>query len=168
MIYTISPDLLRNIEPGNGIYFSDILFVFSIRGNPYKITKDKHGEILNCYKTIKENSEIIKCWLDLMSYLPSPFETIDVDIRGIECEETKFLKICKETNGEKKLVLYSLQNVKKYPITQNRLVFEEVAIDLLDRDAILIELKPKDKNGDTYVNSQVAKNGSNITDSKNK
>lgn len=166
-VYTISPDLLRNIEKEEGIYFSDILFVFSQKSNPYKVTKDKLGVVIDSYRAIEVNKEFIKTWLDLMSYKPSPFEDIDVDLTKIDCEESKFLKICKETKSQNKIIYYSKQNIKKHQIAENSILYEGTAILLLDRDEAIIELNQKNFTGDTYINSQVAKNNSQISDSKN-
>jgi hypothetical protein len=73
-VYTISPDLLRNIEKDEGVYFTDILFVFAQRTNSFKVSKDKNGEVINSYLAIEENGETIKTWLDLMSFKPSPLK----------------------------------------------------------------------------------------------
>ena len=167
-IYTITPDLLRNIEKDESFYMTDILFVFTNRSNTYKVSKDNNGEVINCYESITNNGEIIKTWLDLMSFKPSPFETIDVDLGGIQCEETKFLKICKETQNYNKLILYSSQNIRNYICNNNIVQFENKAIQILDRDQARQELAPMQKIGDTYINSQVAQNGSQINDSVNK
>lgn len=166
-VYTILPDLLRNIEKDEGVYFTDILFVFTQRTNPFKVSKDKSGHIINSYLLVEENLHIIKTWLDLMSFKPSPFEVIDIDISNIENEETKFLKLCKETRVQNKLILYSQQNIKEYECVDNRIDFEGTAILLLDRDVARLELNEVKVNGDTYINSQVAKNNSQISDSKN-
>lgn len=166
-VYTISPDLLRNIEKDEGIYFTDILFVFTQRSNPYKVSRDKNGEVINCYESIEENAFTIKTWLDLMSFKPSPFETIDIDISRIDCEEAKFLKLCKETKSQNKFILYSQQNLKKHDCEDRVVMFEDTAIMVYDRDLARQELCEV-KSGDTYINSQVAKDNSQIYKSKNK
>lgn len=167
-VYTISPDLLRNIEKDEGVYFTDILFVFAQRTNSFKVSKDKNGEVINSYLAIEENGETIKTWLDLMSFKPSPFELIDVDVRGIDCEETKFLKICKETKNTNKLILYSQQNIKNHKCERNFVIFEETTIQILDRDEARQELTTVPISGDTIINSQVAKHNSQFNKSKNR
>lgn len=167
-VYTVSPDLLKNIEKGDGIYFTDILFVFAQRSNPFKVAKDKTGHVVESYEKITTNGDIIKTWLDLMTFKPSPFETINVDLTDIECEETKFFKVCKETKGQNKLILFSLQNLEKYQCENNVVLFEDVAIQVLDRDLARGELLLVSKSGDTYINSQVAQGSSQITKSQNK
>jgi len=166
-VYTVSPDLLRNIEKDEGIYFTDILFVFTQRNNPFKVSKDKNGDIIKSYMDIKENGETIKTWLDLMSFKPSPFEPIDVDLSSIVCEETKFMKVCKETKSQNKLILYTQQNITKHKCENRIVLFEDTAIQILDRDEARQELTSAPNVGDTYINSQVAKQNSQINKSKN-
>lgn len=167
-VYTVSPDLLKNIDKEDGIYFTDILFVFTQRGNPFKVAKDKNGNVIECYKRISINGDIIKTWLDLMTFRPSPFETINVDLSAIQCEETKFFKVCKETKGQNKLILYSIQNLQKYSCRDSIVMFEDVGIQILDRDIARNELLVASKGGDTYINSQVAQGNSQISKSQNK
>ncbi len=72
-VYTISPDLLKNIDKDEGIYLTDILFVFTQRTNPFKVSKDKNGNVIDSYLSVERNVDVIKTWLDLMSFKPSPF-----------------------------------------------------------------------------------------------
>lgn len=167
-VYTISPDLLRNIEKDEGIYFTDILFVFTQRNNPYKVSNDKKGDIINSYLAVDRNGETIKTWLDLMSFKPSPFELIEVDLSLIDCEETKFMKICKETKSQNKLIVYTQQNISKYSCENSVVIFEETAIQVLDRDEARGELALIQNPGSVYINSQVALNNSQISKSQNK
>lgn len=44
-VYTVSPDLLRNVEKDEGIYFTDILFTFTQRTNSFKVSRDIGGEV---------------------------------------------------------------------------------------------------------------------------
>lgn len=166
IVYTVSPDLLKNIDKEEGIYFSDILFVFSQKNNSFKAAKDKKGNILDIYTAIEKNKEIIATWLHLMTCQPSTFESIEVDLTNIDCEETIFMKICKETKNQKKFILYSQQNLRKHNCINNIVNFEDQAIEILDRDQARHELTAS-KTGDVYINSQVAKNNSQINDSKN-
>lgn len=167
-VYTVSPDLLRNIDKDDGLYFTDILFVFTQRNNPFKVAKDKFGLIIDCYQQINNNGDIIKTWLDLMSFKPSSFETIDVDLSKIDCEETMFMKVCRETKSQNKLIVYTTQNLNKFHCNNNIVHFEDTAIQILDRDIARGELFVASKIGDTYINSQVAKENSQITKSQNK
>jgi len=166
-IYTILPDFFSKVEKEEGVYFSDILFVFTQRGNSFKVTKDKKGEVISIYSSIKENADIIKSWLEMMSFKPSTFEKIDVDISGIDCMETKFVKICKETKGVNKLIVYTRQNIRKFKCENNILTYEGTDITVLDKDDAHIELSKTVNKGDVIINSQVAKDGSQINKSKN-
>jgi hypothetical protein len=166
-VYTISPDLLRNIEKDELVYFTDILFIFTLRSNPYKVSKDRNGDVIDSYEAIKENGETIKTWLDMMSFKPSPFEIIDVDLSNISCEETKFMKICKETKNQNKMILYSQQNLINHECNNSLVFFEKTVITILDRDEAKLELSTIINQGDTYINSQVAKGSSKISKSKN-
>lgn len=167
-VYTISPDLLRNIEKDEGIYMTDILFVFTTRGNNFKVSKDRNGDVINSYREINNNGDIIRTWLDLMSFKPSPFYDVDVDLSQILCEETRFMKVCKEVKIQNKLIMYSHQNLKKYDCPNKQVNFENKIITVLDKDEAKNELtKTTLIGGDTIINSQVAKGGSNIKDSEN-
>lgn len=169
-IYTVSPDLLRNIEKGQEIYFTDILFVISQKNNHFKVAKDKKGIVFDAYASIEENKETIATWLNLMACQPASFEPIDIDISNLKCEEIMFLKVCKETQNHNKLICYSTQNIKKHSCTNNIVNFENKAIQILDRDQARQELTQNQKAGDTnYISgSQVAMHGSSITESENK
>ena len=144
------------------------MFVFTQRTNSFKVSKDTKGDIINSYLAIEKNGDTIKTWLDLMSFKPSPFEQITVDLSHIDCEETKFLKICKETKNQNKLIVYTQQNLNKHKCENSFVLFEETAIQILDRDEARNELLILPKSGDTYINSQVAKNHSQIIESQNK
>jgi len=167
--YTISPDFFQSVEKDEGVYFSEVLFVFTQRGNPFKVSRDKNGDIIDVYKNIKENADIIKTWLELMSYKPSTFEKIDIDLSEIECLETKFLTLCQQTKSENNLIVYSKQNIKKFECKNSKIVFDKTSISVLDKDDACLELSKITKIiGDTYINSQIAQGGSQIVDSNNK
>lgn len=167
-IFTISPDFFQNVDKEEGVYFSDVLFVFTQRGNPYKVTKDKNGDVITIYSRIKENGDIIKTWLDLMTYKPSTFEKIDVDLSSIDCMETKFLTLCRATKGDNNLIVYSKQNIKNFECKDGKIDFDNIIISILDKDDAHIQLGKVEKMiNNTYVNSQVAQAGSQIIASTN-
>lgn len=168
MVCTISSDLLENIEKNELIYFSDLLMVFTNKSNNHKVARDKNNLVFVKYENIKENLEYVKLWLELMSFTPSSFEKIDVDLEGIECNESFFVELCKNTNGERRMIVYSLQNIKKFELNSNILEKDGVEIEILDRDSAK-ELVSKKLvvNGDIITNSQVAKEGSRIIKSEN-
>lgn len=165
-LYTISPDFLTNINKDEQVYLSNILFIFSNRNNSFKVTKDRNGEVISIYQAIQQNADIIKTWLEFMSFSPSTFEKIDVDISTITCMETKFVKICKETKANNNLIVYSTQNISKFNCLDKKIDYEGVSIKIFDRDDANVELNQNASN--TYItNSQVANNGSKIIKSKN-
>jgi hypothetical protein len=168
MVCTISSDLLENIEKNELIYFSDLLMVFTNKSNDHKVARDKNNLVFVKYENIKENLEYVKLWLELMSFTPSSFEKIDVDLDGIECNESFFVELCKNTNGERKMIVYSLQNIKEFELNSNILEKDGVKIEILDRDSAK-ELVSKKivVNGDIITNSQVAKENSRIIKSEN-
>lgn len=103
-----------------------------------------------------------------MSFKPSPFEVIDVDLENINCEETKFLTLCKASIDPKKMIVYSKANLKKHQCYNGWVGFENETLKILDRDEAIIELAVQQANsGDTYINSQIAKNSSTINKSNN-
>jgi len=172
MIYTISSDLLENIEINELIYFSDLLMVFSKKSNSYKVTRDKNNLVIKKYSDIENNAEFIKVWLDLMSFSPTSFEKINIDLSNINCTETFFMELCKKTQGNKNLIVYSQQNIKKAIVTNNKLKYNDVELNVLDRDMaknrLIQATTVTNIGGDFISNSQVAKNGSKIIKSENK
>ena len=166
-VYTISPDFLEKIEDDERRYLSDILFVFSNGTNTYKVAQDRDGKILDAYKSIRNNADTIKKWIDFMSLSPSKFEKIDVDITSIDSDEEKAIKLCKETKGLSKIIVYSIQNITVCECNDNKIQYEGKLLTVLDRDEAKEELNKKE--GNTNINiahSQVA--GGNIENSTNK
>lgn len=173
-VYTISPNLLRNINSELKI-FADILFIFTQTNNNKKVAIDKDGVIINHYASIIENKELISSWLGLMTYLYN-FEYIDLNIQNFcSCEETFYLKICKETQSQKKLITYSHQDIRKYTIIDNFVEFEQDKIEILDKSSASIELTNTQNTNTQNTNiqiihisqSQFASNNSQINDSIN-
>ena len=167
MVYTLSPDFIQNLEEEDSIFITDVLFQFSNRENPLKIAKDNSGSVIDDYSKIAAKNQQIKTWLDLMSFSPSPFSKVDVDLSSFDCHETKYLKLCRETNGLKKMIIYSLQNIKKHQCDNNSILFEGCKIDILDKENARYDVNTILKKGDIIINSQVANNISQIIDSEN-
>jgi len=165
MIYTITPDLLENIADNEKHYFTDILFLFTNRSCSLKVARDKNNEIISIYRNIKNNAETIKLWLDLMSFIPSRFEKINITIDDIDCLESKFMKLCKETKGVNKLIVYSIQNLYKFECREKKVIFEDIIINVLDRDDAKEELNGKNIFNINGVGHMIA--GNDISESKN-
>ena len=168
-VFTVSPYLLENIEEDEKVYLSDILFVFTQRNTTFKVAKDKNGEILDIYKGINNNAEIIKIWLDLMSFKPAKFEKIDIDLSDIVCVESKFFELCSYTNNTKNLIVYSKQNILKFQCINNIVNYNDINISILDRDDAnaVLNSPVTITTQNNYVNSQIASHGSQISDSNN-
>ncbi|TJZ49871.1 hypothetical protein FAZ15_22195 [Sphingobacterium olei] len=166
-VYTVSPDLLSSIEEDEKIYLTDILFVFTRKGCSFKVAKDKNGEVLDIYKKIEKNADSIKVWLDLMSFKPAKFESIDADLSDIDCTETKFMELCALTNSSKNLIVYSKQNIKKHLCDNSKINYKEQIINVFDRDEANNALNQKTEIINQIQNSQVAMDNSNITHSTN-
>lgn len=169
MTYTLYPDLFRLIkEIDDSIYIRDLITIFGISTNSHKIAKDSHGIVIDIYSNTESiYKDFFATFLDMIARNPSGFENIDVDISQIECEETKFITLCKATLGCNVMILYSIQNIKKYKIINNKLNFEDTEITILDRDEARVELNKSKIENTTYNNSQIAINSSTISDSKN-
>lgn len=170
MVYTISPALLREIEIDELYYFTDLLNIFAQRSSPYKVAMDKKKVALRDYaEIINHNTPLIKHWLECMSFMPSPFERIETDIEHIKCEEQRYLTLCKVTISQKKLIVYSKQNIQKYKCENNLVNFEDIPISILDKDDAVNEFTIKNNTtNNTFINSQIAQGQSKIKDSKNK
>lgn len=165
-IFTVSPDLLENIEEEEKIYLRDILFVFTNSGTQYKVAKDKKSEIIDIYRSIENNADIIKTWLELMSYQPARFEKIDVDLSDITCKETKFIELCNSTLNNKDLIVYSKQNFQKFICNNDFIEYKNQQIKVLDKDDANSILNNKQQTN-FIIQSQVAMNGSQINESNN-
>lgn len=163
-IFTLSKDLLENIE--HKTHYCDILFVF-VQTNPFKIAIDKSNKILDIYSDLASNNSSIKAWLDLMSYEPSSYEKIDVDLTNETDHKELFIKVCRATSNQKKIIIYSHQNWNEYKYTgQNTVIYDSCTIDMIDRDEAIQALKLAGTN--IYaVNSVVATDSSNISNTKN-
>ena len=67
MVFTISLDLLENIDKSEIGYYYKILYQFPNEFNSFKVAKDRDGEIFNIYQNVTNNPEYIKVWLDFMA-----------------------------------------------------------------------------------------------------
>lgn len=169
MVCTISTDLLKNIGGDELVYFSDLLMVFAHKQNDHKVTQDHEGVVIDKYTAVTENLEYIATWLKLMSFSPSSFEkiNIDVDQETKDCDESFFIELCKATKGEKNLVVYSMQNIDTVDLEDNKINCGGYTIDVLDRDAAkaIVSVNTVIK-GDFIKDSQVAKGKGKISKSK--
>ena len=167
-IFTISPDLLNGIEEDEQVYFTDILFIFTQKNSKYKVAKDRNGEILDRYRGIEKNADTIKVWLEFMSFKPSKFEKVNIELSDIACEETKFFHLCANTKNSKEIIMYSKQNIKKFECHNDIVNYNNISVKVFDRDEAKSLFFESITIQNNYNNSQVANNVSTITDSNNK
>jgi hypothetical protein len=168
MVYTISPDIIRSIEKDEMYYFTDLLYVIAQRKSPFKIAIDNKSIVIEDYKSIdNHNRHLIKSWLDLMSFKPSPFEKVNIELKGINCEETRYLTLCKNTVSQQKIIFYSKQNINRYKCVLDIIDFEETEIKVLDKDDAIQEFSNSEKGNIHIEKSQIALDGSQIIKSKN-
>lgn len=166
MIYTISLDFLENIEEGEEHYYTSILFQLANEMTPFKVAVDRDMMVLEFYKNVKKHPEIIKSWLEHMSYSPSSFERISVDLSVESNMDNMLMKLCSAVNGNKQLIIYSKQNIPLEVDCNNCVEFQGKSIKLLDKDEARIKLNIMSFINNSYVNSQVA--GGNLIGAINK
>lgn len=163
-VYTISPCLIRQNKKYDLDYIRSVLFVF-LNGD-HKVAKDANGRMIDIYDNLPDSSGIIHIWLTLMSYEPSRFEKVSVDLDSITDEEEMCLKLCKETKGAHKMIVYSIQSMK-CEIDENYCTTKEgIVIKLYDRDTAKDELAPQ-KTVNKYHLQDTIIAGGNVTNSNN-
>ena len=169
MVYTLNKEIFERIEKDELYYFTDLINVFSQRENPYKVAIDNNGSVLDDYSSIENhNRPFVLAWLEFMSYKPTPFEKIDIDLTEIKCIETKYLTLCKTTKSVNRMIVYSKQDIKVYECHNDVINFQDKAITVLDKDTAVKELKDgQTKDITQIISSQVAMGASQINDSNN-
>lgn len=140
-IYTVSPCFMTNIDASDMDYFRKVLFSFLNGSN--KVAKDEKGRVIEIYSGISKYGDIIHAWLSLMSFKPSRFEPITIDLDQVDGEENKFLMLCSRTKGQHKMIVYSIQNVSCEVYNVNRTDYEGVTVELLGKDDAVNELSTK-------------------------
>lgn len=163
-VYTISPCLIRQNKKYDLDYIRSILFVF-LNGD-HKVAKDANGRMIDIYDNLPDSSGIIHTWLTLMSHEPSRFEKVSVDLDSITDEEEMCLKLCKETKGTHKMIVYSIQSMKCEIDEHDCITKEGVVIQLYDRDAAVNELASR-KTVNKYHFQDTIIAGGDVTNSNN-
>ncbi|MBO0952988.1 hypothetical protein [Fibrella forsythiae] len=167
--YTLSCSLLKGViyhKP----YIVKILFHF-LDENPYKVVVDKSKKILDLYEDAAKNdkSGVIYTWIELMAKrVPDNFEYINVDLTNVNSEEELFLKVCRHTKNENKILVFSHQEWEMFDYSnENFIEYDSTHIEVFDRDEAVSELHPI-QSGDTYniKESNFANRGSRISRSK--
>lgn len=139
-VYTVSLNLLEELDKTEMEYFGSILYCFTNKENLAKLAVDKNRIILSKYRDIQNNASFIKCWLDLLSYIDSKIEIIDIDLTFIENPEELCLALCGKTNGAKKLIVHSFSSFCNKINENDYIEYDGSKIKVLDKDRAKKEL----------------------------
>lgn len=179
-IYTIFPCLIRECEKNDDLITYRTVLMKFLSGES-KVAKDKKGYVIDVYGGLPDKNGIISNWLAMMSANPCRFENILVDLEDMESEEEKFIKLCKETKGTHKMIVYSVMGLcgdfNKYEtIEKNNKYYlrvdEKNEIELFDKDEAASELGDEKEVPpifyfDSSINESVIA-GKNVIGSNNK
>lgn len=135
-IYTVSLNFLENLAPSEMSYLGCILSCFTNDQHPDKLAVDKNRIILDKYIDVVDErfADIVKSWVDMLSYIPSSMEKIDVDLRNITNKEELCLALCSSINGTKQMIVYSMATLKADIDDDNCVSYNGHRIKILDRD----------------------------------
>jgi hypothetical protein len=165
--YTLSNCILKNLVAGKK-YITDLLMVFTQEANPFKVALDKSNCIMDLYENIGETNVHVASWLSLMSYQPSNFEIINIDVSSVSNTEELFLKVCSSTKIQQKLIVHSHEGWQNFSYHDEKvIVYDNKPIRVFDRDEAIHELNPAAGSSIIAYSSVIATNQSIITDSKN-
>lgn len=135
-IYTVSLNFLENLEQSEMSYLGCILYCFTNEQHPDKLAVDKNKVILAKYIDVVDQrfADIIKSWVDMLSYIPSSMEKIDVDLRNITNKEEMCLALCSSINGTKQMIVYSMASLNSVIDGDNCILYNGNKIKIFDRD----------------------------------
>ena len=141
-IYTVTGKLLENIIQPKP-YFNELLLVFTLSTNSYKVAVDPNGKILDIYHSIAEENPLIATWIQIMANEPSNFEPIEqIDLANPKCMCEIFLLLASKVAGTKRLITHSIQDLSHYVIKGSRFVeYENLDIKFYDKDDALNEFR---------------------------
>ena len=162
-IYAVSVNLLENLAVSEVSYLGSILFCFVNDQNDAKLAVDKNKEILSRYRCVKNNADIIKTWLDLISVIPSSIECVNTALDDEDDDEQICLKLCSATKGLKGMIVYSINSFQTTVDEECCICYGGHHIRLLDKDEAKKELN--DNLIVSIKNSMVS--GGNISNSTN-
>ena len=164
MTYTISGDILENIEENDWHYWRNLLF--KLFYSDKKIAKDSEGHIFDIYRDVTKNREMLNQWINIGCYKPSKFVNVDLRISQIQNVEEKFIALCAATKGERSLVVDDIQ-AYSYIRQDNTIEYKGDSINVIDKDAVVIEIS-ENKVVNTITNSIFAGGNINNSDILNK
>lgn len=158
-IYTISDCILNEMEAEDIYYWIKLLF--PLAEGKHKVAQDRNGLIFSYYTP--KNKEIMHTWLSFMSYKPSHFELIPIDLAPIP-EGEKFIALCAATNGTKKMIVNSIPSFPFDLDEENIIDYNNKPVKILDKDEAIDEITPQTVTNE--INNSVIANG-NVSNSNN-
>lgn len=160
--YTVDEDFLLNVSEH---YLTDILFALTNRTNECLISIDAAGIIESMYWKMAIKSEVVRFFMDrTLNFNPKPFHKVDVDLSEIKSSQDRFLTLCSQTIGDKKLITNSKY---KFPqegfIGSKKYLYNTKKIKIFDKDEAR---KDVTKCCCTVVKKKVKRGGMNIKKAK--
>ena len=159
-IYTITKNYIEGTA-GNESQLHNVILKFANPDCPHKVSLDKSKVLYNIYTDLSKNNNDIQTWLDWMTRTSElKFETINVDISKLSCDEEIYLRVAAATNRDKKIIVNSHQFWTKfnYLIDCSKIEYNGVEIEILDKSEILEELKEKNHSTTIINNNMKDKN----------
>lgn len=162
--YTLSHCVLVNLDSGKK-YITDLLMVFTQEKNSFKVALDKSHRIIDLYEEAGQNNQIVATWLQLMSYMPTNFEIINIDTSSAKNEEELFLSVCSSIKSQNKLIIYSHERWQHFKYNSERVIYyNNIPILIFDRDEAIHELNATQCSTINAYNSVIATDKSTIKD----
>ena len=133
-VYTVSLNLLENIQESEMEYLACILFNFTNREQLPKLAVDTKKIILSKYRDVNKHRDVIRVWIDMLSNIPSSIEQVNVDLEQYQDNEQMCLALCSHTKGSKNMIVYSLASLNANVDDDNCVTHDGCRIKILDRD----------------------------------
>ena len=165
-VYTLSANFLEQLKQHEYSYIVSVLFRIVNTQNQYKIAIDSDSNIILKYRELTQNkfcAESIKIWLEMLTYIPSSMQKIDVDLSHINDPEDMCIELCSHVNGNKTLIIHSTSSFCKELDDNNTISHNEKTIHIIDKEEAQAQLNKSEATN--IVNSILA--GNNITNSIN-
>lgn len=164
-VFTVSINFLENIKQGELGYFASILYQFANPQNPAKIAIDKERTMLSRYRAINNHADQIKSWLDILSYVPSSTEIVNVDLKQIADSEELCYALCSKVNGAKQVIVHSLSSLRTPLSETNDIDYGATRLHIIDKDEAQILLNTSVATN--IVNSVLVGGDANKIDNRN-
>lgn len=139
-IFTVSLNFLEKLKRGEEHFLNDILFEIINTRNSFKVAVDNNGLIITKYESVTNNRDIIKTWIEMLSYNESSIETVNVDLNGLEDKDEVCLALCSNTNGAKQLIIHSNSSWNGNIDEENNVMYNGKKVRLFDKEEASDEL----------------------------